>query len=369
MAIALPKRKRALAAKTAGGPVSGVDTGDQLTVLEREFLTPLLEIQETPPSPVKRRVLISIVSLIVVLVVWSYFGELEIVASAPGKFIPDGKVKVIQPIDTSVVRAIHVADGQPVRKGDLLLELDPTINAADLTANKKRLAIIKEEVASARPLVEMGAMSRRDLAQLEQDLASLTAEVAKAQQRYDLQWLRAPVDGMVQSVSVATLGAVVTPAQPLVTIVPRETSLVVEAKLSNEDVGFVKIGQSSEIKVDTFPFQKYGTLRGKVIWVSPDAEDAGGDIVLPGNASDQSAFRDQDANSSNKTANINNKVSGLVYRVHIQPEQLFMMVDGRQVPLTPGMTVKADITTDHRTVLQFFLSPAIRYLDEGLKVR
>ena len=126
-----------------------VKSGDrrELTPQEREFLPPLLEIQETPPSPLKRWVLWSIIALVVSLIVWAIVGKISIVATAPGKFIPDGRVKEVQPLESSIVKAIHVKEGQRVRKGDLLLELDPTINAAELAANADKYAFNKLEQA------------------------------------------------------------------------------------------------------------------------------------------------------------------------------------------------------------------------------
>lgn len=342
-----------------GGAAGGHDRASKLTALEQEFLPPVLEIQETPPSPLKQKVVWTVVLVFVSLLVWSYLGRIEVASMVSGKLIPDGKVKVIQPIETSVVRAIHVREGQRVHRGDLLLELDPTISGADFDASRKRLAIAKEREADARKLMQLGALSRQDYLKAKEDLATAESDIAKARQRYDLEWLRAPVDGVVQSVNITTLGAVVTPAQALVTIVPTGTSLIVEAMLSNDDVGFVKVGQRAEIKVDTFPFQQYGTIKGTLVWVSPDAED--------GSSKDRT---DGDPLSGAPKQNGRSQPSGAYfYRVHIKPDVETMHVDGRDVPLSAGMTVKADITTDNRRIIEFFLSPIVKYLDEGLKVR
>ena len=118
-----------------------------LSPLEREFLPPLLEIQETPPSPVKRWVLWSIVGLVVALIIWATVGKISIVATAPGKFIPDGRVKEVQPLESSIVKAIHVKEGQRVHEGDLLLELDPTVSAAELAASTDKYGFNKLEQA------------------------------------------------------------------------------------------------------------------------------------------------------------------------------------------------------------------------------
>src|SRR6516225_2417090 len=98
---------------------------------ELEFLPAALEIVETPASPAGRSIAWTIMAVFLAAIVWSCFGELDIVATATGKIIPTGKTKQIQPFETGVVRAIHVADGQRVRAGEVLIDLDPTINQAD----------------------------------------------------------------------------------------------------------------------------------------------------------------------------------------------------------------------------------------------
>jgi hemolysin D len=464
----------------------------ELTAQEREFLPPLLEIQETPPSPVKRWVLWSIIGLVIALIVWATVGKISIVATAPGKFIPDGRVKEMQPLESSIVKAIHVKEGQRVQKGDLLLELDPTLSAAEMDANadkyrfnkleQERLtaeltnskahyaatdqaagrvaleermrearvqahaaklaeakatvdeksaalsaavatlkkyeettAIAAEREASARPLVDTGAISRVDYLQLKEDLAqnrndlsaqvetvqqaqaaaagseraleqverdrvadiyrdlddrvtsepALKGDLDKSKQLYALKWLRAPVSGLVQKVDVTTVGQVVTPAQSLVTIVPDGTPLIVEATVSNEDIGYLKVGQPVEVKVDTFPFQRYGSLKGTLISISPDAEDknaASRDTDTRAGVGSQQSDPSRDAANSSPNA-------GYVYKVHIRTEDSHFVVDSEPRPVASGMTVQADITTDRRRVIDFFLSPVVKYLDEGMKVR
>jgi len=98
---------------------------------ELEFLPAALEIVETPPSPVGRAIGVTIILLFCVALIWASAGTIDIVASATGKIVPSGRTKVIQPFETGVVRSIRVQDGQAVKAGDVLIELDPTANAAD----------------------------------------------------------------------------------------------------------------------------------------------------------------------------------------------------------------------------------------------
>jgi hemolysin D len=101
-------------------------SGDELA-----FLPAALEIVETPPSPIGRAIGIVIILLFCAALAWSWWGTIDIVASAAGKIVPSGRTKVIQPFETGVIRAIRVDDGQAVKAGDVLIELDPTVNAAE----------------------------------------------------------------------------------------------------------------------------------------------------------------------------------------------------------------------------------------------
>ena len=120
-------------------------------------------------------------------------------------------------------------------------------------------------------------------------------------------------------------------------IVPNDTPLIVEASLLNKDVGFVEVGQEASVKIDTFPFQKYGTVKGKIESISPDA------------------FEDEKL--------------GTVYKMKVSLEKQSMMVNGKNVHIVPGMTVSAEIKTGERRIIEFFLEPIIRYADESLKLR
>jgi hemolysin D len=123
---------------------------------ELAFLPAALEIVETPPSPVGRAIAFSIIALFCLAVGWAVFGRVDIVATATGKIIPTGHTKVIQPFETGVVRAIHVRDGQSVREGDVLIELDPTMNRAETSHLESDLIAAKLDVARLRAALSDG---------------------------------------------------------------------------------------------------------------------------------------------------------------------------------------------------------------------
>jgi membrane fusion protein, hemolysin D len=121
---------------------------------ELAFLPAALEIVETPPSPIGRAIGASIMLLFGAALLWAWWGTIDIVASATGKIVPSGRIKIIQPFETGVVRSIRVQDGQAVRAGDVLIELDPTVNAAerdhlqsDLLAEQLNIARLRAALA------------------------------------------------------------------------------------------------------------------------------------------------------------------------------------------------------------------------------
>lgn len=151
----ITRQKASAAAGRVVRLVEGIDSpGDGRLPHERDFLPAALEIIETPASPLGRVTMAVIGALVLVAILWACFGKVDIIATATGRIIPSGQVKVIQPFEIGVVKAIHVADGDHVKVGDLLLELDPTTDRAD----QDRIA--------------------RDLAQAEVDAVRLTAELS-----------------------------------------------------------------------------------------------------------------------------------------------------------------------------------------------
>ena len=117
---------------------------------ELAFLPAALEIVETPPSPIGRAIGLTIIALFCLALAWTAFGKIDIVASAPGKIIASGRTKTIQPFETGVVRAIHVRDGMAVKAGDVLIELDSTMNMAERNHIESDLIAAQLDIARLR---------------------------------------------------------------------------------------------------------------------------------------------------------------------------------------------------------------------------
>ena len=425
--------------------------------------------------------------LIASTLVWSYFGFLDVHAVATGKIQPSGRAKVIQPGEAGAVVAIKVKNGDHVREGDVLIELDKTESVATRTAAEDSLNSLRAEIArraiaiqsanvdggSAPPSIGWGSetppdiRSREervlaaDLAQLDASIASLKAQkvqkvaerdkslasikvegnliaaeterlgmyeklfrmkfgsrmevisalqdllkektqlvalegsvreatanlevieadiaktrktfvsdnaqkladaeqkaagvvqdLAKADSNLEEMTLTAPVSGIIQASTVTTIGQVVAAGQELMHIVPEGATLEIEAYVLNRDAGFVALGQEAIIKIDAFPFTRYGTISGKVVRVAEDA--------IPGAEAKQNQQKPSQSPSGDLALTSEaQQTQDLVYPVTVMPSATNMIVEGKSMPLVSGMTVTVEIKTERRRVINYVLSPLI----------
>ena len=167
--------------------------------------------------------------------------------------------------------------------------------------------------------------------------SQLQADAAKATQREKLTQLTAPVAGIVQQLAIHSVGGVVTPAQPLMVVVPDSDTVTAEVTISNQDIGFVNAGQIAEVKLETFPYTKYGTVRARVNVVTADA--------------------------------VTDEKKGSYYPATLTLSQKDMLIDGKRVRLSPGMNITAEIKTGKRRIIEFLLSPVQRAGSESLRER
>lgn len=197
-----------------------------------------------------------------------------------------------------------------------------------IEGNKNEIMVIKNQESQS---------ILSELSDKQAELTSITAKLEEMQFMNTKQQIISPVDGYVSNLKVFTLGGVVTPAQDLMTIVPDNVPLVAKVQVKNQDIGFIKKNQNSLIKVDTFIFQKYGSLKGNVKIISHDA--------------------------------IIDKKLGPVYDVVIEPQTTTFNVNGKIEPIKSGMTITTEINVGYRKIIEFFIFPLIKHLDEGMSVR
>ena len=462
---------------------------------DREFLAPALEILETPASPVHIAFLWIICALVVVALAWAYFGRIDIIATAQGKFQPTGRVKVIQPVETGRVAAIRATNGSLVAAGDVLVELDPSAAQADREAasdelasaqaetlrrqaalaaaerrvlspppvikwpaeiapnlrdreervlaadlgqlsatlasfkaqeaqkaaerdmlvqtietQKKLVATLQERVDMRTRLVEAQAGAKAavidatetlqyhmtQLGAQHQQLASLSAgldvigrdsekavetflsdyaqklseaerraedsrqKLAKAEAMVDHLTLRAPITGRVQSSIIANVAQVVTSGQEVMRVVPQDSTLEIEAYVLNRDIGFISVGQEAVVKVESFPFTRYGSIKAHVTRIakdaipSPDASAIEGDPARPASESGYAGAE---------------RTQNLVFAVELKPDVTTMSVDGVDRPLTSGMAATVELKTGSRRLLEYLFSPLVEVGSRAMRER
>lgn len=427
-----------------------------------EFQPILAEIENSPMNPMGRSVFYILVAIIVFSCLWLFFGKIDIVVTARGKVVPDGEIKILQPLDTGVISLINCKPGDFVKKGDQLVEIDPSTTEPVVESVKKNLNLFKieteriEALLASKPFnpdaktygadlvrvqtdyfnatrsshnrevealkqevekikqrtqsmtaeydkaVSLSEMSSKRLAEIEsvkdivassmlqdsrkeavtneknvesikhqlseldhekkkqlkeisrlkesfkdsllkelsekkRNVAELEAEIGRVSFMNKKKIIISPVNGHVNELFVNTVGGVVTPAQKLLSIVPAETPLVIEAFVQNRDIGFIEPGMDVMIKIDTFDFQKYGMLNGKVKKISHDS--------------------------------INDEKLGPIYKIQVEPTEKTLMVEGREAAINSGMTVSSEIKVGKRRIIEFFVYPLIKYLHEGMSVR
>ena len=216
------------------------------------------------------------------------------------------------------------------------LEQNVSMNISQLSAAQADASAAYQQ--KAQYLAEWNRQLQEELINCRKQYNTLTESQRKAELKNKLIEIKSPVDGAVHRLDIHTVGAVVTAAQALMEVVPKGTPVEVEAWMENKDVGFVYPDMPVEIKIDTFNFQKFGTLKGKVREISPDA--------------------------------IEDKERGPLYRVMVSlEEEKLHTTDNRELQVYPGMTVSAEIKTRKKRIIDFFLEPFQTYKNEALRER
>jgi len=424
-----------------------------------EFKPLLIEIEDKPLNPLGRIILYLVLAIVVFATAWLILAKVDVVVSAQGKVIPSGEIKILKPLESGVVSKIFVKESDKVKKGDILIQIDPTVTDASLSSKQDDLAVINSDIALLEALINESNLSKDELNKLnfsqlslynsqkqilvstyesnkaklnsakldikasesevnrlslllskeeeaktrlqkvldliakkeyeevskniinlkeQKDIALyrlkesnkkleeiieenqkaikiiksswIETSLSKEKEKRELsaqinailfsnktQQIKSPVDGFVGKLLIHTEGGVVSPNDNLISIVPSDAPLIIKANVLNKDIGFLKLGQEVAVKIDTFSFQKYGLLYGNIIEISKDA--------------------------------IEDEKLGLIYEIKIKPKSLDIKVEGETKQLEIGMSVIAEVKTGKRRVIELFIYPIIKYMDEGLSVR
>jgi HlyD family secretion protein len=155
----------------------------------------------------------------------------------------------------------------------------------------------------------------------------------------DFTKMKAPVDAVVLEIADRSVGSVLREAETLVTLVPDDADLYVEANIPSRDVSYVKVGNTVSVKLETYPFQRYGTLTGRLDVISADS--------VPLKADDPK--------------------SELVYRAQVHLTDSVRALTKRGIHLRPGLVATAEIKTGKRSIASYVLNPILRTADEGMR--
>jgi len=216
------------------------------------------------------------------------------------------------------------------------------------------IAVFDSDITKARETFVTNDTNKT--ADADRQLGELAQQLTKADKLVADATLRAPISGIVEAPAVTTVGQVVKAGQQLFQVVPEGTPLEIDAYVLNSDIGFVKAGQPATIKVDTFPYTRYGTISGTVRTVATDA--------IPGIAALQQQKNPSLANSSGKLSATSaaEQMNDLVFAVTVAPSKSSIRVDGRDAPLRAGMSVVVEIETAREPIIAYVLDPLRRGL-------
>jgi hemolysin D len=252
----------------------------------------------------------------------------------------DSRAVVLQSLEPLRQAQVTVANYQ-----GLLDEADAAIAVIDNQIAQARQTFVAENVDSA--------------AKANRETASLVEQLKKADLALANLSLRAPVSGVVQSLALANIGQEVKVGDKLLQIVPDNAPLEIRAYVLNDDIGFVKVGQPVKIKIDTFPYTRYGTISGHVSRVGADAVT--GKYALAQQKDDAAT----PSKGSLSATNPGQQFNDLIFPVTVIADKVTINVEGRDVPLTAGMSVVVEIETERQRVISYIVYPLTRSFYRG----
>lgn len=364
------------------------------------------------------------------LVLWAHFSDIEEVSHAQGQVIARARTQVIQSANDGVIEALLVREGDQVRRGQLLVQLERKQAAAAVADSHAKVAALKaalvrlqaevlgrplvfseeikrfpvfvanqtelyrrrsqavneeiealetsgrlvnEELELNKPLLQSGDVGRTDIIRLQRQAADIQGAITNRRNRFfqeaqvdmtkaeeDLATqeqilaerkavlertdIRAPMDGMVRKIELTTRGAKVRPGEVVMELLPTDDVLVVEAKLRTADMAYVRVGLPASVKLDAYDYSIFGSLNGKVTYVSPDA------LTEDSRAGQQIYYRTQIAIDANAIAKAKER-------------------GRKEIEIQPGMTASVDIRTGSKSVLSYITKPITKTLSESLRER
>ena len=210
-------------------------------------------------------------------------------------------------------------------------ELKSAIPRAQASIAEASERIKEERLRASRVALEEKSAVERRIASAREKLSRATAQVVRTE-------ITSPIAGVVQSMRHHTIGGIARPGEPLMEIVPTQERLVIEAKLNPTDIGYVRVGHKTLVKVTTYDFSRYGGLDGQVVSISPDSH-------------------------------IDSATGQSYFRVIAETDKNYLGEGPGDLPIAPGMEATLDIHTGSKSVMQYLLKPVIKVRSEAFRER
>jgi len=211
--------------------------------------------------------------------------------------------------------------------------------AAHQTAGRAAAAVAEARAQLAQVQADWRAKAGEDYVMVRAELEAQRKLLPASAYKMRRTTLTAPVTGTVNRVMVSTVGGTVTPSEPLVEIVPLRDTLVIEAAVRPEDIGFIAVGQRATVKITAYDYSLYGGIPGRVVRISPDA------VLDP-----------------------KEERSHYLIRVAIDRDAIVNKA-GERLPVGPGMVAEVDLLGDKRTVMSYLLTPITRLQERAFRER
>ena len=358
-----------------------------------------------------RRIIVVVTAGFVLFLLWATLAQVDEVTKGQGKVIPSSKIQLIQASEPATVRELLVRSGQRVHRGQLLARLDDTQSSSELgqiqaenQSLSERSARLQAEGTGARNSVggneallsnarrealtsrvaalQSSAEQRRrevidlqgriaaareqggranaavsealsqanearfsfrqdaltERSQVDQKIAINEQSLRGARGKLNKSELRSPVEGVVNDVQVTTIGGFVQAGQKVMEVVPMGDKLLVETRVKPSDIAFIKVGDKALVKVTAYDFSTYGGLDGRVVQVSADS--------IYDEATREAYFN-----------------------VIVETSKAYLVAQGRQLPITPGMMTDTQIITGRKSVLSYLLKPVLKARSDALRER
>ena len=314
---------------------------------------------------------------IFIFIIWANYAELDEVTVGDGKVIPSSQIQVIQNLEGGIVKKIFVKQGDIVEPGqdETIKKQHPALVFTEIAVFEARknerdqlkqdIKLAQEELNMTAPLVSKGAASPVEVLRLKRTVSelkgklhayrsktvkryneaqgeyeTLNEEMLAAQDRFHRTTVRSPVKGIIKQIKINTVGGVIQPGMDILEIVPLDGSLLIEAKVRPDDIGFIHPGQKAMVKISAYDFSIYGGLPGKVEQISADA-------IIDEQDKQQESF----------------------YLIRVRTQQNHLGSDKNPLRIIPGMQAQVDILTGRKTVMEYLLKPVLKAKQRALRER